>query len=268
MPVIDNNGVAIHYEAEGSQGPVVVMVHGMGMSAKDWYRAGYIDALRDEYRLLVIDSRGFGESGKPPEPAAYGRHEKVSDIIAVLDAEGVDQAHYWGFSMGASIGWAFGMLTPERARSLIIGAYPVLPATVTESDRLRWESRAELMRLGMNVYVTAMEMHNGPMDPDAKQRLLANDGMSYAAQQIANLSWGVPDDDVRKMTLPTFVYTGTEDKDVMPTNHELTVRTAGLAPNATLLQIPGYKHMQTFNDSEFIIPHVREWIANVDSEAK
>ena len=268
MPTIDNSGVAIHYEVEGSKGPVVVMVHGMGMSAQDWYRAGYVETLREEYRLLIIDSRGFGQSGKPPDPEAYGRREKVSDITAVMNAEGVNQAHYWGFSMGASIGWAMGMLAPKRVRSLIIAAYPVLPAEVTPSDRLRWESRAKLMRLGMDVYVTATEMHTGPMEQDARERLLANDGMSYAAQQIANLSWGAPDDDIRRMTLPTFVYTGTEDKDVMPTNHELTVRTAGLAPNATLLQIPGYKHMQTFNDSAFIIPHIRKWITRIEAEAR
>ncbi len=268
MPMIDNNGVPIHYEAEGSDGPVIVLVHGMGMSGKDWYRAGYVDALRNNNRLLILDSRGFGESGKPQDPADYGREQKVSDVTAILDAEGADQAHYWGFSMGASIGWALGMIAPERVRSLIIGAYPVLPATVTASDRLRWESRAKLMRLGMDIYVTAMEMHNGPMEQDTRERLLSNDGMSYAAQQIANLSWGVPDEAIKTMTLPAFVYTGTEDRDVMPTNHDLTVRTAGLAPNATLLKIPGYKHMQTFNDSALIIPHVREWIAQIDSDAR
>ena len=90
---IDNDGVRIHYEVEGA-GPPVVLMHGMGMSTKDWRAAGYPDALAGEFRLVLIDSRGFGQSQKLGDPEQYGRARKVSDVTAVLDDLGIDDAYY------------------------------------------------------------------------------------------------------------------------------------------------------------------------------
>lgn len=193
---VDNDGVRIHYEVEDgpAESPVIVFVHGMGMSTRDWRNAGYPEKLSGEFKVALMDSRGFGQSDKLADPAQYGRAEKVSDVVAVLDDLGVEKAYYWGFSMGASIGWAVGMLAPHRFHGLILGAYPVLSPDVPEIDRVRWEARAKLMRLGMDVYVAAMEMDQGPLPQAQRDRLLSNDKDAYAAQQIANLHWGAPDD--------------------------------------------------------------------------
>ncbi len=258
---IDNDGVRIHYEVEGEGGPPLVLVHGMGMSTKDWRSAGYTDALSGEFRLILIDSRGFGQSDKLSDPADYGRKQKVSDVTGVLDDLGIEKAYYWGYSMGASIGWALGMLAPDRFHALVLGSYPVIPQQVPEFDRVRWEARAKLMRLGMDVYVTAMEMDAGPLPEDERQRLLSNDKDAYAAQQIANLDWGAPDGDIVGMTLPTFVYAGTSDKR----NHEPAKRCAAVAPNASFLSLPDHTHMQAFYASGLMIPHVREFIAGVEA---
>ncbi len=259
MPFVDNTGVQIHYEVEGD-GPPLVLMHGMGMSTRDWYDNGYVDKLKGEFQVIPIDSRGFGQSDKPNDVESYGRAEKVSDLTAVLDELGIERTTYWGFSMGASIGWAFGMLRPDRLNALILGAYPVLSNEVSEIDQVRWQARAKLMRLGMDVYVAALEMDQGPLPDEQKQRLLSNDANAYACQQLANLIWGVPDDDIRRMTVPALVYSGTEDNYPMPRNHQLTKRCAALAPNATWLPLPGYTHSQAFQDSDHIIPQVRAFL--------
>ncbi len=79
MAVVDNDGVRIHYEVEGD-GPPLMLMHGMGGSIENWRRAGYIDALKAQYRLILVDSRGFGGSDKPHDIAAYTREAKVSDV--------------------------------------------------------------------------------------------------------------------------------------------------------------------------------------------
>jgi pimeloyl-ACP methyl ester carboxylesterase len=264
MPYIDNNGVKIHYESEG-EGPPVLMVHGMGGSTNDWRRAGYPEKLAGEYRLILVDSRGFGKSDKLKEPELYGREQKASDIVGVLDDLGIDKAYYWGYSMGASIGWAVGMLKPERFHALILGAYPVLSPDVPDIDRIRWQARSKLMRLGMDVYIAAMEMDRGPLPDDMKNRLLANDKDAYAAQQIANISFGAPDEDIRNMALPALVYSGTQDEYPMPRNHALTKRSASLAPHAIFLPLEGHTHASAFAESDVIIPHVRDFIAGIES---
>ena len=264
MPFVDSAGVWIHYEVEGS-GPPVVLMHGMGGSIQNWIRAGYVAALKDDLRLILIDARGCGASGKPHDPAVYSREAKTSDIVAVLNDLGVDRAHYWGYSMGASNGWAIGVRQPERLLSLVLGAYPALPTPTSERNRLKWESRAKLMRRGMDLYIAAMEMDRGPMPEANRERLMENDGQAYAAQQIANISWNFTDDEVRGMNVPAFVYSGTEDDYPLPDNHVMTKRSASLAPNATFFALEGYDHTEAFQDSANIIPHVLKFFANIES---
>ena len=263
MALVNNAGIHIHYEVEGS-GPPITLMHGMGDSIDNWVRMGYVDALKDELRLILIDARGFGESDKPHDPEAYTREAKVSDVVAVLDDLGIERAHYWGYSMGASNGWAMGMLRPDRLVSLVLGGYPALPSPASERDRVKWESRAKLMRLGMDVYIAAMEMDRGPMPEENKRRLMANDGHAYAAQQLANITWGTPESAVRAMTVPALVYSGTHDDYPLPGNHEMAKHSASLAPNATFLPLPGFDHPQAFQDSATVIPHVRKFLASVN----
>jgi pimeloyl-ACP methyl ester carboxylesterase len=259
MARVDNNGMAIHYEVEGS-GPPVVLMHGMGGSIQNWVRAGYVDALRDELQLILVDARGFGESDKPHDPQSYTREAKVSDVVAVLDDLGLEKAHYWGYSMGASNGWAMGMLAPERLDSMLLGAYPSLPTPASERNRVKWESRAKLMHLGMDVYITAVEMVRGPMTDVQRAALMANDAEAYAAQQIANIDWGVPEADVRAMSVRTLVYSGTEDDYPLPDNHAMCKASAALAPDATFLALDGHDHTSAFYESAAVVPHVRRFL--------
>lgn len=259
MARVDNHGVEIYYEVEGS-GPPVLLMHGMGGSINNWIAAGYVEALRHELQLILVDSRGFGESSKPQEPADYTREAKVSDVVAVLDDLGIEKAHYWGYSMGASNGWAMGMLRPDRVISLVLGAYPALPSPVSDRNRVKWESRAKLMALGMDVYITAVQMTQGKMADVARERLMANDAGAYAAQQIANIDWGTSESAVRAMTVRTLVYSGTEDEYPLPGNHEMSKKSAAMAPNATFIALEGHDHTTAFQESAVVIPYVREFL--------
>src|SRR6516225_10224445 len=62
MPHVDNGSVRIHYQVQG-EGPALVLQHGFTESVVDWYEAGYVERLRPDYRLIMIDARGHGASG-------------------------------------------------------------------------------------------------------------------------------------------------------------------------------------------------------------
>jgi pimeloyl-ACP methyl ester carboxylesterase len=84
-----------------------VRQHGFSESVVDWYEAGYVDALRSDYRLILIDARGHGASDKPHDADAYGLDRRVGDVVAVPDALEIAKAAFWGYSVG---GWIeFGM---------------------------------------------------------------------------------------------------------------------------------------------------------------
>ena len=116
MPYTENAGVRIHYETEGS-GPALVLLHGFMSSLEDWATCGYLSALRPHYQVIMIDSRGHGESDKPHDEAAYTLDRRVSDVTSVLDALNIDQAHCWGYSMGGYIGYGMADTAPGRLRT-------------------------------------------------------------------------------------------------------------------------------------------------------
>ncbi len=101
MPYAGNQGVQIHYEVVGKGDPLL-LVHGMFANWKTWRDYGFVDAMKDEYRLIMVDVRGHGGSDKPHDPELYEEKLLVTDLAAVLDDLDVAKAHYLGYSMG---GW-------------------------------------------------------------------------------------------------------------------------------------------------------------------
>jgi hypothetical protein len=99
VPYADNDGIRIHYEVEGV-GPPLMLHHGFTISLEEWRRFGYVDALKSEYQVILIDARGHGASDKPHDPAAYEMARRAGDVVAVLDDLGstrrTTSATRWG----------------------------------------------------------------------------------------------------------------------------------------------------------------------------
>ena len=118
--VFDSNGVPIHFEERGSGEPVVLL-HGISGNTTNWDTFGFRDALLEAgFRVVAFDARGHGESGKPHDPAQYGR-EMVDDIRRLLDHLRVPEAHIVGYSMGAGLAQAFRAMHPDRVLTVILG---------------------------------------------------------------------------------------------------------------------------------------------------
>ena len=180
MPNANNNGVSIHYHVDG-QGPPLVMQHGMTQTLRSWYDSGYVDGLKQDYQLILIDARGHGRSDKPHDPAAYELVNRVNDVLAVMDECGVDKAHYMGFSLGGRIGFGIAMHAVERFHSLIIGGMSGLPSL----NAFDPQQQADALRRGMEAYVADAEAQEGPLPDDRKAVLLANDAEALAASVLA-----------------------------------------------------------------------------------
>ena len=102
MPYFDNNGIKIHYEIMG-KGPEVVMIHGFASSLQgNWIEPNWGDALSSNYKLILIDCRGHGESDKPLDPTQYGAH-MTDDIIRLLEHLSIEKANFIGYSMGSGL---------------------------------------------------------------------------------------------------------------------------------------------------------------------
>jgi pimeloyl-ACP methyl ester carboxylesterase len=115
------DGTAIAYESLGEGAPVV-LVHGFGASrAITWANTNWYQTLnRAGRRLIAIDCRGHGGSGKPHDAASYEEGRMAADITAVLDALGIAQADVMGYSMGGYLAIRLMTDAPQRVRRAIL----------------------------------------------------------------------------------------------------------------------------------------------------
>jgi pimeloyl-ACP methyl ester carboxylesterase len=111
LPVSGGN---LHYEIAGSGEPVV-LIHGGFGDRRMW--DDQFSVLARDYRVLRYDHRGFGRS-----PAPDTTYSPVRDLIQLLDRAEMDRAHIVGNSLGGALAITFGILHPERVRSLTVVA--------------------------------------------------------------------------------------------------------------------------------------------------
>ena len=256
MPYANNHGVRIHYQVDG-QGPPLVMQHGMTQTLMSWYDSGYVDGLKQDYRLILIDARGHGQSDKPHDPATYELVTRVNDVLAVMDECGVDKAHYMGFSLGGRIGFGIAMHAVERFHSLIIGGMSGLPSL----NAFDPQQQADVLRRGMEAYVEAAEAQEGPLPADRKAVLLANDPEALAASVLAPRGTDGIEQLLPKLNLPCLLYCGDADGFYAGSKES-----AAMIPNAVFATIPGLDHGQTSRAGDQVLPHVTRFLKEVTAK--
>lgn len=125
--VMAPDGVPIAtYDLGDPDAPVVLAVHGFASSAyANWVATGWVRELnRAGYRVIALDQRGHGRSGKPHEPVAYTMELLVQDVRTVLDTYLVDEAVYVGYSLGARVGWHASIGGEHAITRAVLGGIP------------------------------------------------------------------------------------------------------------------------------------------------
>jgi pimeloyl-ACP methyl ester carboxylesterase len=97
--------------------PVVVMLHALLADRSNF--AAQRDALSDSYRVILPDARGHGASATLANQW-YTVAELAEDVLAILDAEGIAQAHLIGHELGGATALEVARRAPGRVASLIL----------------------------------------------------------------------------------------------------------------------------------------------------
>ncbi|HEX5656144.1 MAG TPA: alpha/beta hydrolase [Polyangiales bacterium] len=113
------------YELGDEHAPAALFVHGFPELAVSW--TNQFAGLADRYRLLALDTRGYGGSDAPFWFWSYTMRKSARDCVELLDAMGIERAHLVGHDMGAAIVWEAAQHFQERFRSLAIVNGPCLP---------------------------------------------------------------------------------------------------------------------------------------------
>ena len=116
-----------HHFIEKGQGQPLVLLHGNGENC-DYFK-GQIDAFATSFHVYALDTRGHGQT--PRGSAPFTIRQFADDLLAFLDARGIDKADLLGFSDGGNIAMVFAMKYPER---VIRGSCPPMVTRLPLSE--------------------------------------------------------------------------------------------------------------------------------------
>ncbi|MEU9579365.1 alpha/beta fold hydrolase [Streptomyces chilikensis] len=227
-----SDDVEIHYRLweQDSRQPLILLHHGFIADADvDWISPGIVQVLAETgRRVLALDARGHGRSGKPHDPARYGEARMAEDLRELMDLLDEEAYDLVGYSMGAVVS----LLTAARdtrIRRLVIGG---VGAAVVELGGV--DSRV----VGGPALVDALtaEDPSTVTDPSAADfRAFADavgaDRLALAAHARAIHQEPIP---LTEITAPTLLLAGEDDP--LATRPEVL---AGALPAATLRTVPG-----------------------------
>ena len=235
------DGTSVYYELEG-EGPAVVLQHGTGGSGQSWRDRGLVDAMSDRFQLVLVDSRGHGQSDRPTEQAAYALPKRVADLTAIMDHAGIDRAHFYGFSMGGWIGYGVLQYAPHRFYSAVIGGFgPITdPYFGFDPDEL---ARGSVAR-----------RENAASDEYEVMRAVFRETAAFEGAEDA----------VRDASMPLLFFAGSEEP-----RYESVKAAATLNDRASFFELPGLNHGEAGQAADQYVPRLIEFFdrAMIDARA-
>lgn len=253
--------VRLHVETQGT-GPVVVLAHGFGGSARNFRVQA--KALRDVCQVVLYDARGHARSEAPTDPDAYAFERLIDDFERIADETGAKRIIAGGLSMGAATALGFARRRPERVLGLLLASLPnpnarrewatgfarAIDADGAESagEKYVWgetsrfdPAGAKLIRLGFLEHpphaMAAILRHTLAVLPDPAE----------VASELAVHS------------LPALVIAGAEDRGSIDPSE----RAARVLPESELVVVPGAGHVVNLAAPTVFNDHLKALLARV-----
>jgi pimeloyl-ACP methyl ester carboxylesterase len=249
-------GHRVHYLAKGAgDGPVVVLVHGLGGHGEDWLNlSDYL--VKAGYRVYLPDLPGYGRSEQPTD-FSYSVHDEAEAVVGFLDALGLKQVDLGGWSMGGGVVQHVAIKHPERVRRLMLFDAVGLDQMPTFDVRLFTPTTpAELEQLD------ALLFPNPPKVPG----FIVRDILRHSRKNAWVIRWAL--DSMRTgqdatdtllpgLKMPVLIVWGAEDR-VVPASQGETIHR--LVPQSELDIFPGCGHMAPIQCASRIGPKVVEFV--------
>lgn len=143
MEELDRDGVAIAWQQRGD-GPALLLTHGFMATSHMW--EPNLEALAARHRAITWDMRGHGRSDYPTDAAAYSPEVYVDDMVALLDAAGVERAVLVGMSLGGYLSLECHLRHPERVAGLVL--VDTGPGFKRDEPREAWNELSEGRAVG------------------------------------------------------------------------------------------------------------------------
>lgn len=225
------DGTKIYYEVKGNGRPVL-LVHGFIVDGESWKKTHvFDDLLKAGYKVITLDLRGNGKSGKPHNPEAYENDAEAKDIIGLLDHLKIKKYMVVGYSRGSIIVSRLLVMDPRIEKAVLGGmgadfTNPEWPRRLMFYHALRGDSIPELAAMVEHVKET----------PSLDQTAL---------MYLQKFQPSTSRKELSSVKIPVLTVSGTEDTD-NGSSSDLTA----LIPNATHADVPG-DHGHAVGTQEF-----------------
>lgn len=263
----------LYYE-EAGVGTPIVFVHEFGGDHRSWEPQMRHFARR--HRCVTFAARGFTPSDIPESVERYSQQLAVEDILAVMNAAGIDRAHIVGLSMGGFATLHLGLQAPERALSLTVAGAGYGAEKQFESyfRDVSLEVAAQFERKGSEQFaktysIGASRVQFQNKDPRGWAEFAAQLG-EHSSMGCANTMRGVQagrpslydlEDALRRMHVPMLIIVGDEDDHCLQPGIFLKKT----VPASGLLVLPKTGHTLNLEEPELFNRSVGEFIATVEA---
>jgi pimeloyl-ACP methyl ester carboxylesterase len=214
-----------------------------------------------QHRCVTYSQRGYPPSDVPSDPARYSQAIARDDVIAVMDALGIERAHVVGHSMGAYTALHVGIRYPQRCLSVTAagcgwgsapdqGKRDAMKALAAETGKMfAEEGIASAAAKYADAPMRQAFKHKDPRGWAEFARMLAEHSAEGHAHTMLNLQLKRPtlwemEVELKQFSVPLLVIVGDED-DLCLDGSVFLKRTA---PTAALLVVPRAGH--TINSEE------------------
>ena len=240
------DGAQIVYRRVGKGRPLLVL-NGFGATSADW-DPFFIDRLAYSNELILLNNRGIG--GSTDDGQSFDIARLADDAAHVIKALGIERASVMGWSMGGFIAQSFAVKYADRVDKLVLlstdpggieadlASPEVWSELVDTSGTPNEQARRLLFLLFPNDVEESFHREFGDIVAAARARLSAELLNRQAAAMAAWHRNGLTSQ-LRKIRVPVFIATGTEDILIPASNALKLVNTI---PGARLAQFPHGGH--------------------------
>ena len=230
-----DNGCRVAYWKSGTaDGPAIVLSNSLGSTHQIWDRQ--LSTLEPHFRVIRYDTRGHGASDAPA--GDYTIERLGRDVIALLDALGIERAHICGVSLGGLTAQWLGAHRPDRVQRLVLANTGARIGTVESwTERIGLATTVGLGQLADGILARWFTPAFHAAEPDTvaaiRATLVSLNPHGYAACCAA-----LRDADLRPkaayIKAPALVVTGMYDEATPPA---LGFWLAGAIPGAALISL-------------------------------
>ena len=268
------DGVKLHVEEVGSGTPVV-FVHEYAGDYRSW--EPQVRHFCRQHRCVTYSQRGYPPSDVPSDPARYSQDSARDDVIAVMDALGIDKAHVVGHSMGAYTALHVGIRYPRRCLSVTaagcgwgsapdIGKREAMKALAAETGKMfAEEGIASAAAKYADAPMRQAFKHKDPRGWAEFARMLAEHSAEGHAHTMLNLQLKRPtlwemEDELKRFSVPLLVIVGDEDDWCV----DGSIYLRRTVPTAGLYVVPRTGHTLTSEEPEKFNAALAEFFAEAE----